>query len=118
MKNIKGLYRLGAPRNVAMRQNSSRYSVAAVLAVLTLTAPDTFAQSEAEMGIELYAGLSLTGQVGKVYSIEYTPTPADTNSWMFLERVHMTSNPTLWMDESTPATATRFYRATHLAQRT
>jgi hypothetical protein len=62
----------------------------------------------------MYAGLTITGAVGTVYSIQYATDFAHTNSasaWRCLEFLQLPVNPYLWLDESVPATGQRFYRA-------
>jgi formylglycine-generating enzyme required for sulfatase activity len=58
-----------------------------------------------------YAGLTITGEVGTVYSIEYATDLAQTNSWRSLEYLQLPASPYLWADKSAPATGRRFYRA-------
>jgi formylglycine-generating enzyme required for sulfatase activity len=87
------------------------------LAVWTI-GPQANAQSPANLGIQMYAGLSITGAVGTVYSIEYVITLAGTNSasdWRCLEFLQLPASPFLWIDQSSPANAGRFYRAVDLA---
>jgi len=74
-------------------------------------APRTHAQTAAELGIQTYAGLTITGAVGTVYSIEYVTDLAQTNSWRCLEFLQLPASPYLWADKSAPATGRRFYRA-------
>src|SRR5258707_3283697 len=69
------------------------------------------AQTPPGLNIQLYAGLSITGAVGTVYSVEYVTNLAQTNSWRCLEFVQLPSNTYLWADKSAPATSQRFYRA-------
>src|SRR5438105_11062352 len=63
------------------------------------------------LNLQLYAGLSITGAVGAVYSIEYVTDLAQTNSWRCLEFLQPPASPYLWADRSAPATGHRFYRA-------
>ncbi len=61
-----------------------------------------------------YAGLSITGKVGAVYTIEYTPELSSTNvppSWKALEFLQLPKNPFLWIDKSASIEGRRFYRA-------
>jgi len=69
------------------------------------------AQTPPALGVELYAGLSITGAVGTVYSVEYVTDLAQTNSWRCLEFLQLPASPYLWADKSAPATGQRFYRA-------
>src|SRR5512137_1187835 len=72
------------------------------------------AQSQAGLDIQLCAGLTVTGAVGTVYSIEYVTDLAQTNTpsaWRCLEFLQLPASPYLWADKSVPATGRRFYRA-------
>jgi formylglycine-generating enzyme required for sulfatase activity len=90
----------------------------AVLAILLLVAialpllspPESSAQTPG-LNLQLYAGLSITGAVGTVYSVEYVTDLAQTNSWRSLEFLQLPASPYLWADKSAPATGQRFYRA-------
>jgi formylglycine-generating enzyme required for sulfatase activity len=76
--------------------------------------PRAVAQTPAELEIQLYAGLTITGAVGTVYSIEYVTDLAQTNNasaWRSLEFLQLPASPYLWTDKSAPATGKRFYRA-------
>jgi len=80
--------------------------------------PRAVAQRPAELDLHLYAGLSITGGVGTVYSIEYVTDLAQTNNpsaWRCLEFLQLPASPYLWADKSTPATGRRFYRAVEFA---
>jgi formylglycine-generating enzyme required for sulfatase activity len=71
-----------------------------------------------DLGVHLYAGLSITGAVGTVYSVEYVTDLAQTNdpsAWRCLEYLQLPASPCLWADKSAPATAQRFYRAVAMA---
>src|SRR3954470_528566 len=76
--------------------------------------PGAVAQTPAELDIRLYAGLTITGAVGTVYSVEYVSDPAQTNTlnaWRCLEFLQLLASSYLWADKTAPATAKRFYRA-------
>jgi len=73
--------------------------------------PQASAQTPPVLGVQLYAGLSITGAVGAVYSVEYVTDLAQTNSWRCLEFLQLPASPYLWADKSAPATGRRFYRA-------
>ena len=88
------------------------------LSVLCLTVwavgPRAVAQTPAELDIQLYAGLTITGAVGTVYQIQYVTDLAQTNNataWRCQEFLQLPANPYLWADKSAPATGKRFYRA-------
>jgi formylglycine-generating enzyme required for sulfatase activity len=74
----------------------------------------TPAQNPVGLDIQTYAGLTITGAVGTVYSVEYITDLARTNTpsaWRCLEYYQLPTNPYLWTDKSAPATGRRFYRA-------
>src|SRR5215510_10182315 len=76
--------------------------------------PQALAQTPPRLDLQLYAGLSITGAVGTVYSVEYVTDLAQTNNtsaWRSLEFLQLPASPYLWADKSVPATGKRFYRA-------
>ncbi len=76
--------------------------------------PRASAQTPPVLDLQLYAGLSITGAVGTVYSMEYVTDLAQTNNasaWRCLEFLQLPASPYLWADKSAPATGKRFYRA-------
>ena len=87
------------------------------LAVWSL-APRAFAQTPAGLSIRTYAGLTITGAVGTVYSVEYVTDLALSNSWRCLEFLQLPTSPYLWTDKSAPATGKRFYRTVAFAAAT
>jgi hypothetical protein len=59
------------------------------IAGLVLAANNISAQTPAELGIQTYAGLTITGAVGTVYSVEYVTDLAQSNNaaaWRCLRR--------------------------------
>lgn len=90
--------------------------IALALGMMSLGAPGRWvsAQSPAELDLQVYAGLTITGAVGAVYAVEYVTDLAQTNTvgaWRCLEYVQLPASPHLWVDKSAPATTRRFYRA-------
>jgi formylglycine-generating enzyme required for sulfatase activity len=80
--------------------------------------PRASAQTPPVLDLRLYAGLSITGVVGTVYSVEYVTDLAQTNNpsaWRCLEYLQLPASPYLWADKSAPATGKRFYRAVGMA---
>jgi len=99
--------------NVFMTTQSSKHvQFLSILcgAALAVT-PRAPAQTPPGLNLQLYAGLSITGVVGTVYSVEYVTDLAQTNSWRCLEFLQPPASPYLWADKSAPATGKRFYRA-------
>ena len=76
-----------------------------------VTCPRLTAQTPAELAVQTYAGLTITGAVGTVYSIEYVTDLTQTNAWRCLEFLQLPASSYLWADKSAPATSKRFYRA-------
>src|SRR5215510_15776660 len=71
-------------------------------------------QTPAGLELRLHAGLSITGAVGTVYSIEYATDLGQTNNpgaWRCLEFLQLPANPYFWADKSSPMPGRRFYRA-------
>jgi formylglycine-generating enzyme required for sulfatase activity len=88
--------------------------LAVLCCALWAAIPRASAQTPVELGIQLYAGLSITGTVGTVYSIDYVTDLAQTNNasaWRCLEFLQLPASPYVWADTSAPATGKRFYRA-------
>ncbi len=86
----------------------------AVGLIIACTVPKASAQTPAGLDIQTYAGLTITGAVGTVYSVEYVTDLTQSNNaaaWRCLEYLQLPANPYLWADKSTPATGKRFYRA-------
>jgi formylglycine-generating enzyme required for sulfatase activity len=79
--------------------------------------PQAVAQTPAGLNLQLYAGLSITGAVGIVYSVEYITDLSHTNQsdWRCLEFLQLPASPYLWADKSAPAIGQRFYRASVFA---
>jgi formylglycine-generating enzyme required for sulfatase activity len=63
--------------------------------------------------LDMFAGLTVIGEIGKVYSIEYVTDLTDPaeSDWRCLEYLQLPASPYLWADKSAPATGKRFYRA-------
>ncbi len=70
-----------------------------------------YPQTPAGLSVRLYAGLSVTGAVGSVYTIQYVTDLSETNNWLSLTNLVLPSSPYLFVDTTSPATFRRFYRA-------
>ena len=66
--------------------------------------------------IQVHAGLSVAGESGKVYSIEYTTVQSEPaeNDWWCLEFVQLPARSYQWIDKSAPTREKRFYRAVEM----
>jgi formylglycine-generating enzyme required for sulfatase activity len=83
------------------------------LAVWAL-APRASAQPRPSLGLRFSGGqptLSLTGEVGSVYSIQYATGLSPTNLWVDRTLLQAQGASNLWTDPSAPSTGQRFYRA-------
>lgn len=65
--------------------------------------------SDACVGIHLYAGLSITGLVGRTYNVEYVTNIAATN-WNFAASNTFTEPRWLFLDTNTPFDPTKYFR--------
>ena len=72
--------------------------------------PQAGAQTPAGVSIELYAGLTLTGTVGTVYTVQSTKSLVQPD-WRGAGVVQLPSSPYLWVDTAEPVAGHRFYRA-------
>lgn len=61
----------------------------------------------ANLGIGAFAGVTITGAVGRTYQIQSSP---DLNTWHTVATVLLTSSPYLWIDQN-PVSGNKFYRA-------
>ncbi|MDR3572362.1 MAG: hypothetical protein P4L50_00735 [Anaerolineaceae bacterium] len=64
----------------------------------------------ANLGIGTFAGVTITGSVGRTYQIQSSP---DMAAWTTRATVLLTSSPYLWIDQN-PASGNKFYRASLL----
>ena len=63
--------------------------------------------SPANLQLNTYPGLQITGTVGRTYQIQASP---DLNSWSTKATILLNSSPYLWIDEN-PVRGNTFYRA-------
>ena len=64
---------------------------------------------DACVALNLYAGLSITGLVGRTYSLEYLTNVVETN-WTVLATKMMTQPTWLFIDTNTPVEPKKFFR--------
>src|SRR6266851_6337129 len=72
------------------------------------------AQTRPSLGLRFSAGqptLSLTGEVGTVYSIRYATGLSSTSVWVDRTLLQAQGASTVWTDPSAPRPGQRFYRA-------
>jgi hypothetical protein len=58
-----------------------------------------------------YVGISIEGQVGRSYRIEYRDALAPSTAWQRLADLVLPMSPYLFLDQTSPASSRRFYRA-------
>jgi hypothetical protein len=63
------------------------------------------------LGIGMYAGLSLCGETGAQFRIDWAPAVGNTNDWQTATNVTVGSSPYFWVDMDSPFQPRRFYRA-------
>ncbi len=71
--------------------------------------PATLVVFDACVGIHLYAGLSITGLVGRTYSVEYVTNLA-ANNWTVLASNTFSQPQWLFIDTNTPLDPRRYFR--------
>jgi len=82
--------------------------------IVWAVAPRASAQSRPSLGLRFSAGqptLSLTGEVGTVYSIQYATGLSSSNLWVDRTLLQAQGASTVWADPSAPTPGQRFYRA-------
>lgn len=94
-------------------------SFVAVLGLVVWTlAPQVTAQTPPVVGLRFSAGhptLSLTGDPGTVYSIQYASDFTATNPWTDRALLQAQSSATFWTDPTPSSMDPRFYRAVSVA---
>ncbi len=86
--------------------------------ILWAVAPRASAQLRPSLGLRFSAGqptLSLTGEVGTVYSIQYATGLSSTNLWVDRTLLQAQGASNDWTDPSAPTPGQRFYRAVSVA---
>jgi len=77
---------------------------------LLFAARPVFSQAPA-LGVQLYAGVNITGTTGRLFAVQATSNLADSNSWACVDFVRLTATNCLWTDTSkNAASGQRFYR--------
>jgi len=96
---------LGALKRVALRDDPP------ALALLCSVPPQCQAQAPPGLSIGTYAGLTITGSVGTVYTVQYNTNLTQPDGWQGAGIVQLPSSPYLWVDTAAPVAGQRFYRA-------
>src|SRR5579864_9435987 len=66
------------------------------------------------LGIQNYAGLTVTGSVAAVYEIQFVTDLSQASTataWQALDFLQLPASPYVWVDKSAAASGVRFYRA-------
>jgi len=63
-----------------------------------------------DLSIALYAGLTINGQIGRTYRIDYLDALSSTNTWSELTNIVLPSSPYLLID-TRPLARQRYYRS-------
>lgn len=91
--------------------NSGAYSVTVSNSVASVTTyPAQLSVSPVEMYFGLYPGMLINGVVGQTYGIQSTATLSDTNSWMGITNITLTTPTYLWYDSQPATRPQHFYR--------
>jgi len=77
----------------------------------TATAISMVAPGGATLGIDMYAGLTIAGEVGRTYRVESKDELTPGASWVALTNLVLTQTPYLWIDVSSASVPRRVYRA-------
>jgi len=76
-----------------------------------LIADPASAQTPPSLGLQLFAGVNVTGAVGSVYVVQSTSNLSQSSTWTSLAFLQLTSTNFLFVDTTTPEAGNRFYRA-------
>jgi formylglycine-generating enzyme required for sulfatase activity len=80
------------------------------LAVVFSRTNVVFGQTQPALGIQLYPGLTITGAVGSVYSIQETTNVAQSGGWDTVAVVQLPNTNYVWFDAAASVNQQRFYR--------
>lgn len=78
---------------------------------LSLPATTGFGQTAPGLEIQLLAGLTITGSSNRIYVVQSSGDPSETNAWTSLAFVQLPATNYLFVDTTAPVQAHRFYRA-------
>jgi hypothetical protein len=72
--------------------------------------PATAPIKPAGISIALYAGVTVEGEVGQTYGIQYTANLSDTNNWRGAANITLVEPTELWFDVQAGNKPARYYR--------
>lgn len=61
--------------------------------------------------LQMYAGITIVGTTGDQYRVDYTTSLSEPIQWLLLKNVVLTAPSQLVIDENSPGSSKRFYRA-------
>ncbi len=93
-----------------MLKNLNKFLLLGTAAMFGAVRPVT-AQTPPGLGLNLFAGVNITGAVGGVYDVQTSTNPAQPTSWTSLAFVRLPATNFLFVDTSAPVAGNRFYRA-------
>jgi formylglycine-generating enzyme required for sulfatase activity len=100
---------LTKPKETIMKTLNSCLSCGALVLLHFATAAS--AQNPPSLELRLFAGVNITGTTGSVYVVQSTADVSQSNSWMSLTFLQLSTTNHLFVDTSAPAQGHRFYRA-------
>ncbi len=62
-------------------------------------------------GLRFYAGMSLTGVVGRQYRVDFADIAGGVTNWVALTNLTLTANPVMVIDPTSAGLTNRSYRA-------
>ncbi|MEY2411025.1 MAG: hypothetical protein QOF48_3695 [Verrucomicrobiota bacterium] len=68
----------------------------------------------ATLNVKMFAGLTIAGQTGFNYRVEYTGNLTNQTLWQTLTDLTLSNSPQFFLDTTSPFSARRFYRAVTL----
>jgi hypothetical protein len=91
--------------------NAGSYSVIVSNSVGMVTSyPANLSMSVAGVSVALYPGMSINGLVSQTYGIQYTSDLSNTNSWVGVTNLTLTTPTQIWYDSQPALLSSRFYR--------
>src|SRR5207249_10960228 len=70
-----------------------------------------YAPPPPSLAIKMYAGVTITGQTGATYQIQYTTDLSSPTNWVALTNLTLSSSPYLFFDATSAGRPASFYRA-------
>lgn len=63
-----------------------------------------------DLALSTYAGLTITGKVGRTYRVEHRSNLDDSHPWVALDEVTLATSPQIWFDAESKGRSRGFYR--------